>query len=181
MEADQAPIILARWVYYGAVMTLFGSSLFPLYTGPTRAEAALPRIVATAIAFAMLVAAFVWLLCFSAALGEPENAIETMQTVLFDSGFGPTWLARLSGAGLALVAALARRAWLMIAATLIALVCEGWSGHAAAWGLAGSLVQAVHVACAGAWIGGLVPLASLVFHARKNGKAVPVADTALRQ
>jgi copper resistance protein D len=181
MEADQAAIVLARWVYYGAVMTLFGSSLFPLYAGPPHAEAALPRIVATAIAFAMLVAAFVWLLCFSAALGEPESAVETMRAVLFDSGFGPAWLVRLSGAGLALVAALAGRPWLMIAATLIALVCEGWSGHAAAWGVAGSLAQAVHVACAGAWIGGLVPLASLVFHARKNGNGASVAGTALRR
>src|SRR4051794_22208005 len=55
MEAEAA-IVLARWVYYGAAMTLFGSSLFPLYAGPPHAEAASPRIVATAIAFAMLVA-----------------------------------------------------------------------------------------------------------------------------
>src|SRR3954453_22250333 len=95
-------------------MVLFGSSLFPLYVGPPPAEAALPRIVATAIAYAMLVAAFVWLLWFSAALGEPENTVEAMRTVLFESGFGPAWLVRLSGAGLALAAALAGGARLVI-------------------------------------------------------------------
>ena len=31
MEPNQAAIVLARWLYYGAVMVLFGSSLFPLY------------------------------------------------------------------------------------------------------------------------------------------------------
>src|SRR4051812_36378442 len=98
-------------------MVLFGSSLFPLYVSLPPAQAALPRIVATAIAFAMLMAAFVWLLCFSAAIGEPENAVETMRTILFDTGFGPAWLVRLSGAGLALVAALAERPWLIIAGT----------------------------------------------------------------
>src|SRR4051812_36399411 len=105
MEADQAPIVLARWAYYVAAMTLFGSSLFPLYAGPSRAETALPRLVVTAVALAMLLATVVWLICFSAALGGPENAAETMRTLLFDSGFGPAWLVRLSGAGLALVAA----------------------------------------------------------------------------
>jgi copper resistance protein D len=180
VELD-ASLVVARWTYYGAAMVLFGSSLFPLYAGPPPAEAALPRIVATAIAYAMLVAAFVWLLWFSAALGEPENTVEAMRTVLFESGFGPAWLVRLSGAGLALAATLAGRPWLIIAGTLTALACEGWSGHPAAWGFAGSLVQAVHVACAGAWIGGLVPLAWLVFHASKNGNAASVAGTALRR
>ena len=103
-----------------------------------------------------------------------------MQVILFESGFGPPWLARLFGAGLALVAALARRPRLVVAATLIALTGElEWP--CAAWGFAGSLVQAAHVVCAGAWIGGLVSLAVLVARARKNGAAGPRATTALRR
>jgi putative copper resistance protein D len=182
VEID-APLILARWTYYCATTVLFGWSLFPLYAGPSRDEAAraLPRTVATVLAAAALTAAILWLLFFAAALGEPEDAAETMRTILFDSGFGPAWLVRLSGVALALVAALAGRPRLIIAAMLIALACEGWSGHAATWGLAGSLVQAVHVVCAGAWIGGLAPLALLIVHARKKVSDVPLAETALRQ
>ena len=151
------------------------------YTPAQHPEAALPRAVATALAFAMLLAAIMWLFCFSATLGNAEDRVETMRVVLFESGFGPPWVARLTGAGLALVAVLARRPRLVVAATLIALTCEGWSGHAAAWGFTGSLVQAAHVVCAGAWIGGLVSLALLVVRARKNGAAGPRAAAALRR
>ena len=42
-------------------------------------------------------------------------------------------------------------------------------------------MQAAHVVCAGAWIGGLVSLAVLVARARKNGAAEPRATAALRR
>jgi hypothetical protein len=77
VEID-APLILARWTYYSAATVLFGWSLFPLYAGPSRDEAAraLPRTVATVLAAAALTAAILWLLFFAAALGEPEDAAE---------------------------------------------------------------------------------------------------------
>jgi putative copper resistance protein D len=182
VELD-APLILARWMYYCAATTLFGSSLFPLYAGPgpDEPDRGLPRIGAIVLALATLSSAIVWLLCFAAALGVPEDAVETMRAVLFDSSFGPAWLARLSGAGLALAAALAGRPRLVVGAMLIALACEGWSGHAAAWGLGGCLAQAVHVVCAGAWIGGLAPLASLVVRGMKDSADAAFAEAALRR
>ena len=168
MEFDAA-LILARWVYYGTAMVLFGSLLLPVYASPTP-EAALPRAVATTLAFAMLGAAIMWLLCFSATLGDTEDAVERCELSCSRTASVRPWLARLSGAGLALVAVLARRPRLVVAATLIALTCEGWSGHAAAWSFTGSLVQAAHVVCVGAWIGGLVSLALLVVRARKTSR-----------
>jgi len=72
MEAEAA-IVLARWIYYGAVMTLFGSSLFPLYAlaGQAPALALLPRAGNIALALAALVAASGWLLGFTATLVGP--------------------------------------------------------------------------------------------------------------
>ena len=53
MEAEAA-IVLARWFYYGAVMILFGSSLFPLYAlaGRDPTPALLPRAVNVTLAVA---------------------------------------------------------------------------------------------------------------------------------
>lgn len=182
MELDPS-LILARWVYYCAATVLFGSSLFPLYAGLNAGASnrAIPRAAATVLAVAALVAAILWLLCFAAAIGEPEDLVETTRAVLFDSGFGPAWLVRLSGTCLALWAALVGRTRLIVGAMLIALACEGWSGHAAAWGLAGSVAQAIHVICAAAWIGGLLPLALLVQQAGKDRLDVALAVMALRR
>src|SRR3954451_21546059 len=57
MEAE-APVILAHWVYYGAVMILFGSSLFPLYAlvGRDPTPAMLPRAANITLALAALIA-----------------------------------------------------------------------------------------------------------------------------
>src|SRR5215213_7443721 len=99
MEADQAPIVLARWVYYGAVMTLFGSSMFPFYAlaGRDPAPALLPRAVNLALALVALVATAGWLLGFTATLAGPEDWADTLKAVLLESGFGTVWVVRLLG------------------------------------------------------------------------------------
>src|SRR3954470_7973232 len=96
MEAE-APIVLARWVYYGAVMILFGSSLFPLYAlaGRDPTPALLPRAVNVTLAVAALVAAFGWLLGFTATLVGPDGWADTLQAILLESSFGTVWIVRL--------------------------------------------------------------------------------------
>src|SRR5215211_5656447 len=89
MGADQAAIVLARWVYYGAVMTLFGSSLFPLdaLAGRDPAPAALPRAANVTLALTLLIAASGWLLGFTATLAGSQDWAETLQAILLESSF----------------------------------------------------------------------------------------------
>ena len=180
MEAE-APIVLARWVYYGAVMILFGSSLFPLYAlaGRDPTPALLPRAVNVTLAVAALVGAFGWLLGFTATLVGPDGWADTLQAILLESSFGTVWIVRLTGALLLLGATLLRYPVLIAAPSLILLACEGWSGHAAAWGLAGSITMVVHVVGASAWIGGLVPLGRFVRAAQQHRYSITDARSVL--
>lgn len=182
MEADAA-LILARWTYYCAVTVLFGSSLFEVYGVEECGERArlVARPVAAALAVAALVGAGLWLLCFASAVGDTQDAATTLRGILFESSFGPIWLVRLSALAIAVPAAWASRPGAVAVATAVALACEGWSGHAAAFRTVGSLAQVAHVVCAGAWIGGLVPLGVLVIRARRDAAIVPVAEAALRR
>src|SRR5829696_4480015 len=181
MEADQAAIVLARWVYYGTVMTLFGSSLFPLYAlaGRDPAPAFLPRAVNLTLALAALVATSGWLLGFVATLVGPEDWADTLKALLFESSFGAVWVVRLAGALLLLGATLLRHPGLIAALSLILLACEGWSGHPAAWGLAGSITMVAHVVSASAWIGGLVPLGRFVRAAQQHRYSITDAQIVL--
>src|SRR5215210_7134634 len=181
MEADQALIVLARWVYYGAVMTLFGSSLFPFYAlaGRAPAPARLPRAACLALALASLVAASGLLLGFSATLAGPEDWADTLKAVLLESSFGTVWVVGLLGALLLLGATLLRYPALIAALSLMLLACEGWSGHAAAWGPAGSITMVAHVVSASAWIGGLVPLGRFVRAAQQHRYSITDAQIVL--
>src|SRR4051812_49992032 len=100
MEPNWAAIVLARWLYYGAVMVLFGSSLFPLYAlaGRDPAPAALPHAANVTLALALLIAASGWLLGFTAMLVGPEDWSGTLQAILLESSFGAVWIVRLAGA-----------------------------------------------------------------------------------
>ena len=180
MEVDPS-LVLARWAYYGTAMVLFGVALFPLYAGRRDDDRvqALPKPAAIALATAALVAAVAWLLCFAAELDSPEGLFETTWGILVESSFGPTWWIRLGALLVALGTALTGHPRLLATALLVVLACEGWTGHAAAFGLAGSLLHSAHVISAAAWIGGLVPLARLVRIASADDRLRPVAEAAL--
>lgn len=182
MGVDLA-LVLARFVFYGAATILFGSSLFPLYARLSGDQVgwALPRARASALALAGWLAAGTWLLRFAGSLGETDALTETLRTLLFESSFGPPWLLRLGGMTLALGAALAGRARLVLAGALAALASEASSGHAAAWDWGGLLAQAVHVVCAAAWLGGLLPLWTIVLRARENVADVSLATSVLHR
>src|SRR3954464_699452 len=162
-------------------MILFGSSLFPLYAlaGRDPTPALLPRAVNVTLAVAALVAAFGWLLGFTATLVGPDGWADTLQAILLESSFGTVWIVRLTGALLLLGATLLRYPVLIAAPSLILLACEGWSGHAAAWGLAGSITMVVHVVGASAWIGGLVPLGRFVRAAQQHRCSITEAQVVL--
>jgi copper resistance protein D len=109
-----------------------------------------------------------------------------IRTVLFDTSFGRVWILQLALAILLLASVLVsapRSAITVIAAG--ALASQAWIGHAAMGdGLRGVLslgTMVVHLLAAGAWLGGLVPLASLLLDARRAEKPLGLACTALRR
>jgi putative copper resistance protein D len=122
-----------------------------------------------------------WLLCFATALADRDDALATIRVILLDTGFGAAWLMRLSALAVAVLAASAGPPGPVALASGVALACEGWTGHAAAFGAAGSLLQVAHVLCAAAWIGGLLPLGVLVMRGRRHAAPAAVPHTALER
>ena len=87
-------------------MTLFGSSLFPLYACVGRGHLSpSSRAANVTLALVVLVAASGWLLGFTATLAGPEGWADTLQAILLESSFGTVWVVRLVGALLLLSAA----------------------------------------------------------------------------
>jgi putative copper resistance protein D len=139
-----------------------------------------------------IVSAAAWLLLLSAQITEssPAQVLSdgTATTLLAHTRFGHDWQVRtaLALALAAILPGLARADWarvpgrlpcgqrVVIAAALSAglLGTLAWAGHAgAAPGPKGDLhlvSDVLHLVAAGAWIGGLVPLALLLSTARRN-------------
>lgn len=133
-----------------------------------------------------LLSGIIWLLVLSADIARetPAKALSegVPWVVLTETRFGRAWIARFSIAGMiAAVAALFKVApprlsrWLQAGAILLGAGFLGLlasSGHAGATG--GSLgavhwiADALHLVAAGAWLGGLVPLALLLAAASRD-------------
>lgn len=164
-------LIIARWVYLSAVMVLFGSSLFPFYAlnGTATLDGALiPRPWRMGLALAALLGTAAWLVAFAAGLGEVDQLPETVRAILFESGFGPIWAVRLAGSLFLLAGSASHRPITILIPAVVLLACEGWTGHGVTVGLWGSVVYGTHVVAAGAWIGGLAALGSMLAGARRN-------------
>ena len=116
-------------------------------------------------------AAGAWLLAFTSALAGPEDWAETLKALLFETSLGVLWAVRLLGAVLLVGAAILGSKALIAALGAVLLACEGWSGHAPAWGAAGSVTMAIHTIAGGAWIEGLAPLSRFVGAAHQDKHA----------
>jgi putative copper resistance protein D len=189
-------LIVACWVHVGAVMTLFGSSLFPLYAcggvGLARVDRELPGFTAwsrpllIATSLLALASALAWLMLEAAEMSdEPADALNPhiIGMVLTETRFGMIWSGHLV-LSVALVAVLifaAPRSRLGIGLGLASLLLASLAGvgHALmAIGLEGAVrlvIHAVHLLAAGAWLGGLVPLAWALKQARVSRASAPAA------
>jgi putative copper resistance protein D len=139
----------------------------------------------------LVVALAAWLADTAVSMNDetdPRPALEMMRTVLLDTGFGRIWAAQLALAVLLLAGVLAgisERIVMVLAAA--ALASQAWIGHAAIGsGLGGALwlgMMAIHLLAAGAWLGGLLPLGTLLLAAQRarRGPLVAAAHTALRR
>ena len=185
-------LIIARTVQVGASILLAGTFTFELVTlGPVgrRASDDLHEVerrllqLARWSLIAALLSALLWFWLEVASMSELPltRAFSTTawQAVLFETEFGRVWQLRLGLIAVAFVlAALGfaqdrlRRA-LTLALFLVSvalLISLAWISHAAAARVQplGLLGDAFHLCAAGAWIGGLLPLAIFLAYARAS-------------
>jgi putative copper resistance protein D len=193
-------LILARFVHYVATTVLFGASLFPFYAYASAVESRplkgwRARLLLAAAVVAVLSGLF-WF-AFSAAnmAGSLSDLIdaENLWAVVYDTGFGNVWTVRMLLAGL-IVAATAANAFrkasasgdvllLILAAMFLASLAgaghaqveEGWES------IVHVLSDAAHLLAAGAWLGGLIPLAYILSsQATASSDAEPIDQVLLR-
>lgn len=177
MEID-VPLVLARWVHFLCLMIVFGASLFPFYALRAGAKAKSLRAFTTtqrAIGLASLLAlisAIAWVASSLATMVGGFDQIfdrDALAAFFLETSFGPIWILRLAVlVALVLVVASSSKAKTALCACLsgAGLASQAWLGHAAmrtGTELVSELLSYMaHVLAAGAWIGGLLPLASLV-------------------
>ena len=166
-----AALALCRLLHFAAAMLAFGAAGFAWALAPRRLAQALTPPVRRMVGAAILVAAAtapIWLALEAGQMGEGwRDSLDpgAIGAVAFDTAFGRVWLWRMALA-LLLVGALAigrHDRWppVTLAAGLF-LASLGLVGHAAMIagpaGVADRINHAVHLLCAGAWLGGLPPL-----------------------
>ena len=175
-------LIIARFLHYRATTALAGLSWFPLYAYAGAEPDVLGRwrqrwLLWTAVA--TLFSGLGWF-AFAAAnmSGSMADLVDagTVWAVLHDTGFGAVWTSRMLLATLTVgVAAWGLRSkvaahhqnWMMPLLAAILLASLAGTGHAQiedGWaGVVHIVADAIHLLAAGAWLGGLIPLA-LILH-----------------
>lgn len=191
MEID-VPLVVARWVHFLCLMIVFGASLFWFYaprgrakSGSLRAAAWTQRVIALA-AYLALLSAVAWVASSLATMVGGFGAIldrDALEAFFLDTSFGPIWLLRFAILlALVFVIASAPRAPTSLCAFLsgAALASQAWLGHAAMRTGTELVVELssymAHVLAAGAWIGGLLPLARLLASRGSKPGEAPLSD-----
>jgi putative copper resistance protein D len=167
-------LIAARLAEYLAAFAIFGGALFRSYApselrqppGPLR-RFGLPVMAG--------VAALAWALAIARQIAD-ASPFALLPTVLLQTGFGRALLAAAFLSLLLLLAGLGGRDRPRLTAALggLLLAAPAFIGHAAGPGLTGAWrtgVKAVHLLAAGAWLGGLPPLALAL---RRGGASTPL-------
>lgn len=177
MDAEVV-LVPARWVFFVTAMTLFGSSLLPIYAGnkdrPERLRLGHPTmILLAAAALASAIAWFAILVTQLAADTTPRELLTTAAAVLFETEFGPAWIVRLLAACVLLGSVVvSRRLRTVMVPAAILLGTDAWLGHAAmglgpiGWAQTG--VQLLHLLAAGAWLGALPLLGTEVIRVHRH-------------
>jgi putative copper resistance protein D len=190
-------LVVARFLHYVAVTTLAGALFFPLYAHPHnggRLPMALNRRMQMVLFIAANIALLSGILWFIFTVANMSGALdgvldrEVMSTVLGDTSFGTVWIARLVLSVMTIVVIWNRfdskssPRWDVVAAALAAalLISLAGVGHSQVEeGIAGTIhvvSDAAHLLAAGAWLGGLVPLALIILAHNRDREVTGETD-----
>jgi copper resistance protein D len=164
-------LVICRFAHFAATMLLFGAGAFVWALAPEALARELAGPVRRMTAAAIVVAAvtaLAWLALEAGQMGDGWGDSvnpDTLSAVAFETDFGEVWLWRI-GLALVLVGALCvgrHNRWaFVVPISALLLASLGLVGHAAmqdgALGALHRLNHAVHLLCAGAWLGALPPL-----------------------
>jgi copper resistance protein D len=164
-------LVICRFAHFAATMLLFGAGAFVWALAPqalARELAGPVRRMAAAAIIVAAVTALAWLALEAGQMGDGWSDTvnpDTLSAVAFETDFGKVWLWRI-GLALVLVTALCAgrhdRWAFVVPVSALLLASLGLVGHAAmqdgAPGALHRLNHAVHLLCAGAWLGALPPL-----------------------
>jgi copper resistance protein D len=177
-------LVAARLAHYAATTTLAGASFFPLYacasTEPEASRRWRGRLLLVSAIVAVL-SGLLWLILSAANMSGSLSDLadgEVLWTVVHDTQFGLVWSARLLLA-VVLICVIATRPvparafdWIVAIPAAVLLASLAGTGHAQiedGWrGVVHVTSDAAHLVAAGAWLGGLVPLAFILAHHAAN-------------
>lgn len=176
-------LVLARLLHDAATVTLFGASSFPLYAYSGVEPEDWHRFRARLLVWAAVVAllsGLLWL-AFSVAnmsgsLSDLEDG-EVIWAVVRDTSFGIVWTVRMVMVAIIVLLVAARQfftavSWNFTTSMLAALLLGSLAGVGHAQAEEGGMrllhvaSDAGHLLAAGAWLGGLVPLAYILNRSR---------------
>ena len=172
-------LVLCRFVHFIVVLLMFGACVFRPWLLGVETQPALERRllrITRALAWVGLLSGVTWLLLITASMaGSWDAALQpaTVQLVLGKTFFGQVWMWHLL-LNLLLVIVLLKP-WPALRLPVIALLLATLApvGHGAMLdGLSGQLLilnQVVHLACVGAWLGGLLLLVLILRQSRGHG------------
>jgi copper resistance protein D len=191
----EAALIAARFLHFAAVLVLFGLAIFPLYTYPDRVGST-PlsqwlRLRLRLAALLALLSGIAWALFTTAIMtgslsgaGDPD----TLWSVLRETGFGQIWIARLALIVALLASVRGCRSsdhpdWITPGISGVVLATLAGIGHTHVSDGAAHVVHVIadsaHLLAAGAWFGGLLPLAHVLAVARRSPADCADAGNAL--
>ena len=178
-------LVIARLVHFGAAMAAFGAAAFRVYALDRDGDATPPHLTAylhrrniqlVRISASLTLVSALAIVPFVAVrmAGAASAAFDppTIATVLSATEFGHVWCWHALFTVLLIVSAAfaPRRPALALIWAGLGLASLGWLGHAAGgsgWaGFGREVNQSVHLLAAGLWLGGLLPLGSLLRQAR---------------
>jgi putative copper resistance protein D len=186
-------LVVARLLHYVAVTTLAGVSFFPLYSYATSEPKELSgrrQAVLLCAATGALLSGLLWFVCSVANMSGTWEGVadqETLWTVLNETTFGSVWMVRMLLAVVIVGVMAARPLWtatagpdlmtaFLAAGLLASLAATGHSQIEEGWMSAVHVASdAAHLLAAGAWIGGLVPLGSILL-GYSMGDGEPIVD-----
>ena len=183
-------LIWSRFFHFLAVLSLFGTALFPLYTfrhavGSLAADeprlARQLRLILSLSLIIVLMSGIGWFVFTAGAIaGDLSQAFDSdvLKAIIQGTEFGPLWILRL--VLLVLVAAFLVR-WplhpaLWATPVLAGLLLASLAGTGHAWGAEGwggyihTASDCAHLLMAGVWLGGLWPLGLLIAASRDHSR-----------